>query len=78
MGTFPSGRRGFLVAETGGGGGAWGTITGTLSAQLDLQAALDLKLEVGSGYWSPLTNGDPITTELVFVGGDTIDLWVAT
>jgi len=27
----------------GSGGGAWGTITGTLSAQTDLQAALDLK-----------------------------------
>lgn len=27
-----------------GGGGTWGTITGTLSAQTDLQTALDLKL----------------------------------
>ena len=27
-----------------GGGGTWGSITGTLSAQTDLQAALDLKL----------------------------------
>ena len=27
----------------GGGGGAWGSITGTLSAQTDLQAALDAK-----------------------------------
>jgi len=30
---------------SGGGGGEWGTITGTLSAQTDLQAALDAKLE---------------------------------
>lgn len=28
------------------GGGAWGTITGTLSSQTDLQAALDARLEV--------------------------------
>lgn len=32
----------------GGGGGAWGTITGTLSDQLDLQAALDLKAPLAS------------------------------
>lgn len=35
----------------GGGGGAatWGTITGTLSAQTDLQAALDAKLNLTGG-----------------------------
>ena len=27
----------------GGGGGAWGSITGTLSTQTDLQTALDAK-----------------------------------
>jgi hypothetical protein len=32
-----------LPVEGGGGGGAWGDITGTLSAQTDLQAALDAK-----------------------------------
>lgn len=32
------------VAGSGGGGGTWGTITGTLSDQTDLQAALDAKL----------------------------------
>lgn len=31
------------AAPTGGGGGTWGSITGTLSAQTDLQSALDLK-----------------------------------
>jgi hypothetical protein len=30
--------------SSGGGGGVWGTITGTLSAQTDLQSALDLKV----------------------------------
>ena len=29
------------IALLGGGGGTWGSITGTLSAQTDLQAALD-------------------------------------
>ena len=31
------------VAASGGGGGTWGSITGTLSDQTDLQAALDAK-----------------------------------
>lgn len=31
------------------------------------------------GYWSELTNGDPISPELIFTSfGDTIDLWVPT
>jgi hypothetical protein len=33
------------VDQSGGGGGEWGDITGTLSDQTDLQAALDLKIE---------------------------------
>ena len=32
----------------GGGGGTWGSITGTLSAQTDLQTALDLKANLAS------------------------------
>ena len=28
------------------------------------------------GYWSPLTNGDPVTPELVFADGDAIMTWV--
>lgn len=31
------------VAGGGGGGSSWGTITGTLSSQTDLQTALDAK-----------------------------------
>lgn len=31
------------IANLGGGGGAWGSITGTLSSQTDLQTALDAK-----------------------------------
>jgi hypothetical protein len=41
---FPSGRRGFVI-DTPSGGGVWGTITGLLSDQVDLQAALDAKLD---------------------------------
>lgn len=44
----------FAVADFGGsGGGAWGDITGTLSDQTDLQAALDLKADAAN-----LTNVD--------------------
>ena len=35
---------------SGGGGGTWGTITGTLSNQTDLQNALDAKLSLASWY----------------------------
>jgi hypothetical protein len=38
----------FTVAPTGGGAAAWGSITGTLSAQTDLQAELNLKLNAAS------------------------------
>lgn len=34
--------------SAGGGGGAWGTITGTLASQTDLQSALDLKANLAS------------------------------
>ena len=36
---------GDLVAKGGGGGGTWGSITGTLSDQTDLQSALDGKVD---------------------------------
>lgn len=29
-----------------------------------------------SGYWEPLTNGDPATPELIFLDGDVIMMWV--
>lgn len=39
----------------GGGGGAWGGITGTLSSQTDLQAALDAKVDLtGDTMTGPL------------------------
>lgn len=39
----------------GGGGGTWGSITGTLSDQTDLQTALDAKANLAS----PIFTGDP-------------------
>ena len=49
------------VASGGGGGGAaaWGSITGTLSAQTDLQTALDAKLDL---------TGGTVTGQLVLTG----------
>ena len=41
---------------TGGGGGTWGSITGTLGSQSDLQAALDAKLSL-SNWYATTTNG---------------------
>jgi hypothetical protein len=46
---------GTTLNASGGGGGTWGSITGTLSAQLDLQAALDLK----AALVSPALTGTP-------------------
>lgn len=47
-------------AVASGGGGSWGTITGTLSAQTDLQSALDLK--------APLAN--PLFTSSITLDAD--------
>ncbi|MBL7545625.1 MAG: hypothetical protein JNL11_17530, partial [Bdellovibrionaceae bacterium] len=60
---------------TSGGGGAWGSITGTLSDQTDLQSALDLKasssaLNLKAPLASPTftgTIGTPLTASRVVV-----------
>ena len=58
----------------GSGGGEWGTITGTLSAQTDLQTALDNKLD--DTQFSGLLK---ITVGAVApVAPATGDLWVDT
>lgn len=47
------------VINIGGGGSvAWGSITGTLSSQTDLQAALDAKLDIAAGANYRLTASD--------------------
>jgi len=43
---------------TGGGGGVWGQITGTLSDQTDLQDALDAKFDDPTGTTSQYLRGD--------------------
>ena len=44
--TYNAATGGFdFSAQSGGGGGTWGSITGTLSAQTDLQTALDTKVD---------------------------------
>lgn len=52
------------------GGGAWGEITGTLSAQTDLQAALDAKENDYTGTWtSPqIKAADTVGSELLVNG----------
>lgn len=55
--------RTITVAGTGGGGAAWGGITGTLSAQTDLQTALDAKAPAARtiSTTAPLTGGGDLT-----------------
>lgn len=56
---------GTWAVPAGGGGGTWGSITGTLSSQTDLQAALNAKLSLSGGTLTgPLTintDGYPAT-----------------
>ena len=63
-----------LTLSAGGGGGTWGSITGTLSAQTDLQAALDAKKPVEiSGAGAPgvsTGNGKALGTVYVDTTGD--------
>lgn len=50
-------------------------------AQLQLPSGDNVTSDTVSavGYWSPLTNGDPVTPELVFdMAGDTISVWTPT
>ena len=51
---------GKYVLGSGGGGGTWGSITGTLSDQTDLQSALDVKQDTISG----------LDTQVLFFDGD--------
>ena len=72
--TFPGGTTAFLRADgtwavpagTGGGGGtaAWGDISGTLSAQTDLQAALNLKADAANTV--TLTTAQTISGQKTF------------
>lgn len=55
--------QGVLSSSGGGGSAAWGSITGTLSDQTDLQNALNTKLQnTATGYDSLTISGTPTTT----------------
>lgn len=58
---------GVLTWAAGGGGVAWGAITGTLSDQTDLQSALDLKLNI--------TTSSPAHTGITPTGTGIIPVW---
>jgi hypothetical protein len=49
---------------SGGGGSAWGSITGTLSAQTDLQTALNLKVNTTSFVDNEIVSGSATTFTL--------------
>jgi hypothetical protein len=51
------------LGNIGGGGGTWGSITGTLSNQTDLQTALNSKLSKGSETIFCIDNGDFATLQ---------------
>lgn len=49
-----------IFSFNSGGGGTWGSITGTLSSQTDLQSVLDAKLAIANSSTS-LTDGAAVT-----------------
>jgi hypothetical protein len=62
------------VAQSGGGGGTWGSITGTLSAQTDLQNALNLKANLASPTFTgtvTLPAGQVVNGVTLTTGGGT-------
>lgn len=62
---------GQIAGGTSGGGGAWGSITGTLSAQTDLQSALDAKQAADADLttWAGITPGTGVATALAIAVG---------
>jgi hypothetical protein len=50
--TYDDGAGSITIDSSGGGGGAWGGITGTLSDQTDLQNALDAKGAINNQAWT--------------------------
>jgi len=77
-------RGGFRGGSGGGGAAVWGSITGTLSDQTDLQAALDLKAPLinphfvsNGGFWiTPTTSATSILLFDNITGANAIDLQV--
>jgi len=80
-----AGNAAWLAPTGGGGGGAWGTITGTLSDQTDLQAELDAKADLaGAAFTGPIavSDADPslsLEDTDVVTGNAIVELsWVGT
>jgi len=55
-----------VYSGTSGGGGTWGSITGTLSNQTDLQAALDAKVPY-TGATANISSSKLFLTSIVLV-----------
>lgn len=51
----------------GGGGGTWGSITGTLSNQTDLQAALDAKANINAPTFTTSITGSYLTASEILI-----------
>ena len=62
-----------VLESSSGGGGAWGTITGTLSDQTDLQTALNLKAPLASPTFTG-TITTPLTASRALVTGASSEL----
>lgn len=70
---------------TGVTAGTYGDTMHVGQFTVDVNGRLTLAADVamagtpaGSGYWSLLTNGDPVTPELIFTAdGDVVSVWVA-
>ena len=78
------------LSGTGAATSVLGRAANSSGARADIQATVDNQvfarrsatlvpiLEQSIGYWSPLTNGDPVTPELIFDSfGDTVAVWAA-
>lgn len=65
------------AANGSGGGGTPGGSSGDV--QYNNAGSFGGRPLPAFGYWSPLTNGDPINPELIFDGaGDAVAVWTAT
>ena len=79
------GRITFAANGSGGGSSVWGAITGTLSDQLDLQAALNLKADISglaavatTGAYSDLTGAPTLVSSFTNDAGYTANVGTVT
>ncbi|MEI6400269.1 MAG: hypothetical protein WCO58_01990 [bacterium] len=67
---------GLLSAGSCGGGGTWGSITGTLSSQTDLQSALDAKLGLGGSVYTTTSGTGLALSTSSLTTGTLVDLQI--